>query len=114
MPPVVTDDAGVGSAPATEPRAGLIDDVKDELRWTFSGRKGWRFGMALNLFVAIVVSGYQAYDPHVSGDIKIANIGSAVVLYVLAGTLATNQLGADADRVINSRQGPSSCSLFPD
>lgn len=102
MPSVVTDDAAVGSAPATEPRAGLVDDVKDELRWTFTGRKGWLFGMAFNLAVAVVVTGYQHYDPHVSGDIKIAHIGVAVVVYVLAGTLATNQLGADAERVINS------------
>jgi hypothetical protein len=102
MPSVVIDDAAVGSAPATEPRAGLLDDVKDELRWTFGGRKGWLLGMAFNLVVAMVVVGYQDYDPHVSGDIKIANIGIAVVVYVLAGTLATNQLGADADRVINS------------
>ncbi len=99
---VVTDDAAVGSAPATEPRAGLIDDVTDELRWTFSGRKGWLFGMVFNLVVAMVVIGFQRYDPHVSGDIRIANIGIAVVVYVLAGTLATNQFGADADRVINS------------
>lgn len=96
------DDAAVGIAPATEPRAGLIDDVKDELQWTFSGRKGWLLGMGFNLLVALVVIGYQRYDPHVSGDIRIANIGIAVVVYVLAGTLATNQLGADADRVINS------------
>lgn len=99
---MVTDDAAVGSARATEPRAGLIDDVKDELRWTFRGRKGWLLGMVFNLVVAVVVTGYQRYDPHVSGDIRIANIGIVVVLYVLAGTLATNQLGSDAERVINS------------
>lgn len=99
---MVTDDAAVGSAAATEPRAGLLDDVEDELRWTFTGRKGWLVGMLFNLAVALVVTGYQRYDPHVSGDIKIANIGVAVVIYVLAGTLATNQLGADAERVVNS------------
>jgi hypothetical protein len=102
MPSAATDDAAVGSAPATEPRAGLIDDVRDELRWTFSGRKGWLFSMLANLLVALTVVGYQHYDPHVSGDIKIAHIGVAVVIYVLAGTLATNQLGADAERVVNS------------
>jgi hypothetical protein len=102
MPSVATDDAAVGTAPATEPRGGLIDDVKDELQWTFSGRKGWLLGMVFNLVVSLVVVGYQRYDPHVSGDVKIANIAVAVVVYVLAGTLATNQLGADADRVINS------------
>jgi hypothetical protein len=94
--------APVVDTAATEPRAGLIDDVIDELRWTLAGRKGWLLGMAANLALAIIVVGYQHYDPHVSGDIKIANIGVAVVVYVLAGTLATNQLGADADRALNS------------
>jgi hypothetical protein len=102
MPPVVADDAAAGNEEATEPRAGLVDDVIDELRWTFSGRKGWLLGMAFNLAVALVVVGYQDYDPHKPGDIKIAGVGVAVVAYVLASTLATNQLGADADRVINS------------
>jgi hypothetical protein len=102
MPSVVTDDAAAGSASATEPRAGLVDDVKDELQWTFTGRKGWLLGMVFNLVVAIVVTGYERYDPHVQGEIKIANIGVAIVIYVLAGTLATNQLGADAERVVNS------------
>jgi hypothetical protein len=34
---------------ATEPRAGLLDDVIDELRWTLKGRKGWLVGLAANL-----------------------------------------------------------------
>jgi len=88
--------------PATEPRLGLCGDVADELRWTFSGRRGWLLGMAGNLLVALVVVGYQHYDPHVSGDIKIAYVGIAVVLFVLADTINTNQLGADADRVVAS------------
>jgi hypothetical protein len=111
MPAVLTDGQGSECAPtiapdvdadATEPRAGLIDDVIDELRWTLKGRKGWLLGLAANLALAVVVVGYEHHAPHVSGDIKIAHIGVAVVIYVLAGTLATNQLGSDADRVINS------------
>ncbi len=88
--------------PATEPKLGLLGDVADELRWTFSGRRGWLLGMAGNLLVALVVVGYQDYDPHVSGDIKIAYVGIAVVVFVLADTINTNQLGADAERVAAS------------
>ncbi len=100
----MAESAGVraGDPTATEPRLGLFGDVADELRWTFSGRRGWLLGLAGNLLVALVVVGYQHYDPHVSGDIKIAYVGIAVVLFVLADTINTNQLGADADRVLAS------------
>lgn len=102
IPSVATAGGASEGQSATEPQAGLLDDVVDELRWTLSGRKGWLLGMVFNLVVALVVVGVERYDPHVSGDIKIANIGVAVVIYVLAGTVTTNQLGADGDRVVAS------------
>jgi hypothetical protein len=39
---------------------------------------------------------------HRPGDIKIGNIGVAVVLYFLADVVNTNQLGSDRDRVLAS------------
>src|SRR5205814_5547280 len=54
------------------------------------------------------VAGYSDYDPHVAGDFKIAYVGIAVVLYVLADTITTNQLGADGDRVLASVEGDDS------
>jgi hypothetical protein len=99
---VLVDRRDQRETPATEPRVGLLGDIADELRWTFSGRKGWLLSMVANLLLALVVVGYQSYDPHASGDIKIAHVGIAVVLYVLADTVNTNQLGADSDRVQSS------------
>jgi hypothetical protein len=94
--------------PATEPKLGLLRDIVDELRWTYNGRRGWLLSMAGNLILALVVVGYSDYDPHVAGDFKIAYVGIAVVLYVLADTVTTNQLGADSDRVLASVEGHDS------
>lgn len=94
----------VASVAATEPRLGLVRDIVDELRWTLSGRKGWLFGIGLNLAVGLAYMGYTRYDPHRAGDLKIANIGVAVTLYVLADTVTTNQIGSDSDRVVASLQ----------
>jgi hypothetical protein len=106
---VVSDDrCARDKQAATEPEVGLLGDVIDELRWAFSGRRGWLLSMAGNLALALVVVGYSSYDPHASGDIKIAYVGIAVVLYVLAGTVNTNQLAADSDRVLASLEGGDS------
>jgi hypothetical protein len=91
-----------------EPRAGLARDIVDELRWTWAGRKGWLLGMLGNLVFAIGYLFVTDYDPHVSGDIKVANVGLAVVLWCLADPINTNQLGNDSERVVNSlRAGDS-------
>lgn len=91
-----------------EPRLGLLGDVMDELRWTFGSRKGWLVGMAGNLILALVVVAYQDYDPHAPGDIKAANVGLAVVLWCLADTVNTNQLGSDSERAVNSLEAGDS------
>lgn len=89
---------------ATEPRLGLVGDIADELRWTASSRKGWLIGLALNFLVAVVYVGYTHYDPNRPGDLRIANVGTAVAIWVLSNTINTNQLGADSDRVGTSLQ----------
>ena len=94
--------------PETEPKVGLLGDIVDELRWTYNGRRRWLLSMAGNLVLALVVVGYSDYDPHAAGDFKIAYVGIAVVLYVLAGTITTNQLGADANRVLASVEADDS------
>jgi hypothetical protein len=96
--------APVQSLTATEPRLGLIRDVGDELLWTFSGRKGWLLGIAANLAMGLAYMGLTRYDPHKAGDLKVANLGVAVTLYVLADVVTTNQLGSDGERVIASLQ----------
>jgi hypothetical protein len=100
MPPVVTGRSAAESDGATKPRMGLFEHIGDELRRTFTGRKGWLVGLLFNLAVALAIVSYQDYDPHVRGDIKAVNIGLAVVVWVLAGTLATNQLGGDVERTV--------------
>ena len=83
-----------------KPRLGLFEHIIDELRWTFTGRRGWVIGMGFNLALALVFVSYQDYDPHAPGDIKVANVGLAVTAWVLAGTVSTNHLGSDVDRVV--------------
>jgi hypothetical protein len=85
-----------------EPRAGLWGDIRDELRWTWAGRKGWLVGMLGNLVFATGYLLVTNYDPHMSDDIKVANVGLAVVLWCLADPINTNQLGSDSERVVNS------------
>ncbi|HEX6476331.1 MAG TPA: hypothetical protein VF005_03590 [Acidimicrobiales bacterium] len=88
--------------PATEPRLGLLGDVVDELRWIATSRKGWLIGLVGNFLVALIYVGYTHYDPHRTGDLRIAHVGTAVAIWVLSNTLNTNQLGADSDRVLAS------------
>jgi hypothetical protein len=83
---------------------GIVGDVVDELRWIATSRKGWLFGLAGNFAIAVVYVGYTHYDPHRPGDIRIANVGTAVAIWVLSNTINTNQLGADGDRVLASVQ----------
>jgi hypothetical protein len=92
----------IEEAEPLEPRAGLWRDILDELRWTWSGRKWWLLGMLGNLVLAIGYLLVTDYDPRVAGDIKVANVGLAVVLWCLADPINTNQLGNDSERVVNS------------
>jgi hypothetical protein len=98
----------IEAAEPFEPRAGLWRDILDELRWTWSGRKGWLLGVLGNLVFAIGYLFVTDYDPHVAGDIKVANVGLAVVLWCLADPINTNQLGNDSERVVNSLQAGDS------
>ena len=93
------------AATAVEPRGGLIVDLADELRWTFTSRKGWLIGIGFNLVVAAVYVGYTHYNPHDRDDIKVAGIATAVAAWVLADVVNTNQLGSDAERVRHSVAG---------
>lgn len=86
----------------------LLRDFAEEFRWTVGGRKGWLLGMAINLVVAVVVTRSTSYDPHKTGEVANAILGISVVLYVLAGTVNTNQLGADGERVVTALEGGDS------
>jgi hypothetical protein len=102
MAPVLSDRPAAASQPAEEPRIGLLGDLLDELRWTLSSRKGWLFGILGNLAIGLIYVGFTHYDPHRSGDIRIANVGVIVVVWTLSDVVNTNQLGSDGDRVVAS------------
>jgi hypothetical protein len=100
--PVVVPGRVVDSQRALEPRAGLLRDVLDELRWTLSGRKGWLLGIAGNLALAYAYLAVTQPNPQRLGDIAAANVGLAVVVWCLSDVVNTNQLGSDGDRVAAS------------
>jgi hypothetical protein len=77
----------------------LRRDFGDELRWTFRHRRGWLIGFVFNLIAAAAFVGYEHYDPH-TGGLRLAGIAAEIAAWVIASTLATNQLGEDADHVV--------------
>lgn len=97
------DEDGAGSQ-----RPRLLRDFGEEFRWTLSGRKGWLAGMAINLAFAVVAVRWSDFNPQKTGEIENAILGISVVLYVLAGTVNTNQLGADGERVVAALEGGDS------
>jgi hypothetical protein len=79
----------------------LRRDFVDELRWTVRHRRGWLIGFALNLLAATIFLSYQRYDPD-RQVLRVAGLAAELAAWVLASTLATNQLGEDADHVLAS------------
>jgi hypothetical protein len=79
----------------------LRRDFVDELRWTVRHRRGWLIGFAVNLVAAAIFLGYQRYDPD-RQVLRVAGLAAELAAWVLASTLATNQLGEDADQVLAS------------
>ncbi len=108
MTPAALNEHDTAEQPALEPRLGLLGDIRDELHWTFTGRKGWLIGIAVNLVTAYIYLAITQPDPSRFGDIKAANVGLAVTLWCLADTVNTNQLGADRERVAASLEAGDS------
>lgn len=79
----------------------LRRDFVDELRWTVRHRRGWLIGFALNLVAAAIFLSYQRYDPD-RQVLRVAGLAAELAAWVLASTLATNQLGEDAEHVLAS------------
>ena len=80
-----------------EPRLGLIRDVADEIRWTFTRRIGWVFQILLNLLIGIPVVVATTWDSH-TDEVRVSGFATSVAGWVLASALNANQLGFDADR----------------
>ncbi len=80
-----------------EPRLGLVRDVADEIRWTFTRRIGWVVQIFLNLAIGIPVVIATTWDSH-TDEVRVSGFATSVAGWVLASALNTNQLGFDADR----------------
>ena len=79
----------------------LRRDFVAELRRTVRHRRGWLVGFAVNLVAAAIFLGYQRYDPD-RQVLRVAGLAAELAAWVLASTLATNQLGDDAEHVLAS------------
>ncbi|MFZ2013341.1 MAG: hypothetical protein WAV00_05930 [Nocardioides sp.] len=86
------------SPPRTRPQ--LRRDYAAELRWTFSHRRSWLLGFVLNLCLAAAFVGYTHYSPR-TGGLRLAGVAAELAAWVIASTLATNQLGDDYAYVLS-------------
>ena len=79
-------------------RPHMRREYSDEVRWTLSHRRGWLIGFAANLVVAAAFVGYTLYSPR-TGGLRLAGLAAELAAWVIASTLATNQLGDDFEYV---------------
>jgi len=84
-----------------EPRLGLVRDVADEIRWTFTRRLGWIGQIFLNLCIGLPIVLATAWNIH-HDDVRVSGFATSIAGWVLASALNTNQLGFDADRAAAS------------
>ena len=84
-----------------EPHLGLVADVADEIRWTFTKRIGWIGQIFLNLCIGLPVVFALAWNSR-HDDIRVSGFATSIAGWVLASALNTNQLGFDADRAAAS------------
>jgi hypothetical protein len=80
-----------------EPRLGLVRDVADEIRWTFTRRIGWVLQILLNLAIGIPVVVATTWNSH-TDEVRVSGFATSIAGWVLTSALNTNQLGFDADR----------------
>ena len=86
---------------AFEPRSGLVRDVVDEIRWTFTKRLGWIAQIALNLAIGVPAVIVTTWNHH-TDDVRVSGFATSLAGWVLASALNGNQLGFDADRAAAS------------
>ena len=93
--------SGAGPAAALGPRLGVVGDVADEIRWTFTKRWGWIGQILLILAIGLPVVMAMAWNP-THDDVRVSGFATSMAGWVLASALNTNQLGFDADRAAAS------------
>ena len=71
-------EAKIELARALGPRTGLVSEVRNELRWTFQGRKGWLIGMGFNFVTAAAYVTYLHFNPKFHDDIRISGLATGI------------------------------------
>jgi hypothetical protein len=97
----VREETAVPPGTELEPQLGLVRDVADEIRWTFTKRLGWIGQILLNLAIGLPVVFALSWNSH-RDDVRVSGFASSIAGWVLASALNTNQLGFDADRAAAS------------
>ena len=95
--PAAARASGGEPANGLEPRLGVVRNVADEIRWTFTKRWGWIGQILLNLAIGLPVVIAMAWNP-THDDVRVSGFATSIAGWVLASALNTNQLGFDADR----------------
>ena len=95
------EGADVSPGIQLEPRLGLVRDVADEIRWTFTKRLGWIGQILVNLAIGLPVVFAMSWNSH-RHDVRVSGFATSIAGWVLASALNTNQLGFDADRAAAS------------
>jgi hypothetical protein len=97
----VREETAVPPGTELEPQLGLVRDVADEIRWTFTKRLGWIGQILLNLAIGLPVVFALSWNSH-RDDVRVSGFATSIAGWVLASALNTNQLGFDADRAAAS------------
>ena len=84
---------------ASRTRLQVRREYADELHWTLRHRRGWLLGFATNLVLAAAFVGYEHYSSR-TGGLRLAGLATELAAWVIASTLATNQLGDDSAYVL--------------
>jgi hypothetical protein len=82
---------------AAGPRFAL--DVLAEVAATFGHRRARLAGVLLNLVLALAYVGWSHWHPNRPEAFAAAHLGVAVVIWMMADVVNTNQLGADGEEV---------------
>jgi len=95
------EGANASAGAELEPRLGLVRDVADEIRWTFTKRLGWIGQILVNLAIGLPIVIAMSWNSH-RDDVRVSGFATSIAGWVLASALNTNQLGFDADRAAAS------------
>lgn len=87
----------VAAALTSAPRFAL--DVLAEVAATFGRRRARLAGVVLNLVLALAYVGWSHWHPNRPEVFAAAHLGVAVVVWIMADVVNTNQLGADGEEV---------------